>query len=110
MLVASKLRWQSATMPHPSASCTFFKNEARKALHTAHTAREQGNTKAADKALNRAAKARKALITQSVTIPLERELWDTIDEARRHALAAHLLNSQKAKPRAVLPIALPIWH
>jgi len=77
-----------------------LKITAQEALQSARARRQAGKPHQAAAALQRASTARESLIADHLTPALERELADPATEGpRRRALAAHLLNSQKAKPR-----------
>jgi hypothetical protein len=77
-----------------------LKITAREALREARARREEWKPAQAAAVLDRAAQARETLIADYLTPALERELASATTEGpRRRALAAHLLNSQKAKPR-----------
>jgi hypothetical protein len=76
-----------------------LKDTAREALGNAKRRRAEGKPHHAAAELARAAQARETLLAEYTTPGLERELANlATGDARRRALAAHLLNSGKAKP------------
>ena len=77
-----------------------LKHTAQEALQSARARRLAGKPHQAAAALARATTARETLVADYLTPDLEREFASATTEGpRRRALAAHLHNAEKAKPR-----------